>query len=158
MKGKGFSKDRLRDCWKGNEWEFGDELRQIGALVGGLEIREEVKDMAVWEPSSAGEFTFKSAKKWYREKRMEVLEVGCRGWADECLVVHGHEACCFGLGSELMITWVHEARWCEQLKGKKHEIWKDELLLTFAAELMIVHGVGGWNDWKNELKEIVLVG
>lgn len=57
-----------------------------------------------------------------------------------------------------MITWVHEARWCEQLKGKKHEIWKDELLLTFAAELMIVHGVGGWNDWKNELKEIVLVG
>lgn len=53
---------------------------------------------------------------------------------------------------------MHEARWCEQLKGKKHEIWKDELLLTFAAELMIVHGVGGWNDWKNELKEIVLVG
>lgn len=36
---------------------------------------------------------------------LQVLEVGCKGWADECLVVHGHEACCFGLVGGLMIVY-----------------------------------------------------
>nr|GMD77062.1 hypothetical protein Iba_chr13bCG16240 [Ipomoea batatas] len=92
--------------------------RGVRGLANGIILREGVKDVAEWRPNVAGAFTFKSAKKRYREMMVQVvfesderlvleqiaghesISVRDNGrWAEECSVVHEHEAW-FGLMTE----------------------------------------------------------